>query len=242
MPSVDFSAGKVEPMVFARTIESEWLDSLPADDPRAMRSRRDLRRVNAIMLQARIMARLLKSHWSGMQPSKIVELGGGDGTFMLRVARKLRWRDVDLVLVDRQDIVADETRSRFADAGWRVQVRRSDVFAFLDHERDAADVVVANLFLHHFSDASLARLLRAAALLAPRFVACEPRRSFLSLTGSRLLFAIGCNDVSRHDAVASVRAGFAGSELSRLWPNGEGWGLHEASARPFSHSFVASRT
>ena len=228
-------------MAFARTIESEWLDTLAVDDPRAMRSRRDLRRVNAVMLQARIMARLLKLNCSGRAPSRIVELGGGDGTFMLCVARKLGWRDVALVLVDRQDIVAEETRIGFAQAGWRVQVRRRDVFEFLDDGHDAADVVVANLFLHHFSDANLARLLRGAAALAPLFVACEPRRSLLALAGSRLLFAIGCNDVSRHDAVASVRAGFLGSELSRLWPKGEEWRLHEAPAWPFSHSFAASR-
>src|SRR5436190_9652870 len=134
-------------MVVPRTLEGEWLDALAADDPRAMRSRGDLRRVNAIMLQPPIMARLLEAHCSGRRPSRIVELGGGDGTFMLRVARKLRWRDVDLVLVDRQDVVADVTRSGFADAGWRVDVRRSDVFAFLEDERDAADVVVANVFL-----------------------------------------------------------------------------------------------
>jgi len=228
-------------MALPRTLEGEWLDALAADDPRAMRSRSDLRRVNAIMLQARIMTRLLKAHCSPRQPSRIVELGGGDGTFLLRVARKLRWRDVDLVLVDRQDIVTEVTRGGFADAGWRLSVRRSDVFAFLQEERVAADFVVANLFLHHFADADLVRLLRHTTLLAPHFVACEPRRSPLALTGSRLLFAIGCNDVSRHDAVASVRAGFSGRELSRLWPQKDGWALHEAPAWPFTHAFVASR-
>jgi hypothetical protein len=56
-----------------------------------------------------------------------------------------------------------------------------------------------------------------------------------------LLFAIGCNDVSRHDAVASVRAGFSGRELSRLWPERDGWTLHEAPAWPFTHAFAALR-
>lgn len=226
-------------MAFARTIESEWLDALPSDDPRALRSRRDLRRVNAIMLQARIMARLLSAHCK--RPGKIIELGGGDGTFMLSVARRLRWRDVDLVLVDQQNIVGAGTRAGFAALGWRLSVRQGDIFDFLGHGSEAADIVAANLFLHHFADAELARLLRGAAALAPLFVACEPQRSVLALTGSRMLFAVGCNDVSRHDAVASVRAGFAGTELSWLWPSGEGWRLHEAPAWPFTHSFAASR-
>jgi hypothetical protein len=72
-------------------------------------------------------------------------------------------------------------------------------------------------------------------------VACEPRRSAFSLLASRMLFALGCNDVSRHDAVTSVRAGFDGTELSVLWGEAEGWSLHEQSAWPFTHCFVASR-
>jgi hypothetical protein len=228
-------------MSFARSLESEWLDALPANDPRAMRSRRDLRRVNAVMLQARIMSRLLSAYCPSKTGRRFVELGGGDGTFMLSVARKLRWREVQLVLVDRQDIVGERTRAGFAALGWRLRVVREDVFDFLGQRRETADVVTANLFLHHFADADLARLLRGAAGLAPRFAACEPRRSTPALIGSRMLFAIGCNDVSRHDAVASVRAGFDGAELSRLWPNDPSWRLHERPAWPFTHCFAASR-
>ena len=53
---------------------------------------------------------------------------------------------------------------------------------------------------------------------AKAFVACEPRRSAFALLGARMVFALGANDVTRHDAVASVRAGFRGRELSGLWP------------------------
>jgi hypothetical protein len=46
--------------------------------------------------------------------------------------------------------------------------------------------------------------------------------------------------VTRHDAVASVRAGFTGHELSRLWPDGN-WRLREELALPFTHVFSAGR-
>ena len=229
-------------MSFARSIEAEWLDALSPDDPRAMRSRRDLRRVNGIMQQVGIMARLLEAHHSGARPRRLVELGGGDGTFMLRVAQRLGWPDVELMLVDQQDIVAEHTCECFATLGWRLRIRQANVFDFLGQESEISDVVTANLFLHHFGDAELVRLLAGAAGLAPLFVACEPRRSAPALLGARMLFAIGCNDVSRHDAVASVRAGFAGSELSGLWPTAGNWRFHERPAWPFTHAFVASMT
>src|ERR1700733_4212257 len=53
-------------------------------------------------------------------------------------------------------------------------------------------------------------------------------------------FALAGNEVTRHDAVASVRAGFTGRELSRLWPDGH-WRLREALALPFTHVFSARR-
>jgi hypothetical protein len=101
--------------------------------------------------------------------------------------------------------------------------------------------MLANLFLHHFHEAQLAELLRGAARQTRVFIAAEPRRSPRSLLFSRLLCLIGCNRVTRHDAPVSVRAGFTGSELLRLWPDGQGWTLQERPAGWFSHLFVAQR-
>jgi hypothetical protein len=115
------------------------------------------------------------------------------------------------------------------------------LFEFLQHPGKSLDAIVANLFLHHLDSGSLRRLLALAAVRAPLFIACEPRRSAPALWASRLVGLIGCNDVTRHDAVISVRAGFAGRELSALWPADGGWFLIEKAAPPFSHVFVARR-
>ena len=65
-------------VIVMRIIETEWLDSLPASDPRAERSRRDLRRVNTIMGNARHIAAALRPHWrEGM---RVADLGAGDGS------------------------------------------------------------------------------------------------------------------------------------------------------------------
>jgi len=232
-------------MTLARRIEPEWLDELPADNARAIHSRRDLRRINGLMLQTAIMARLLTRYQGKSPPKRIVELGAGDGTFMLGVARRLaaRWPGVALVLVDRQAIVSDATRRALRGLGWQPDSVSADVFDFLQRETPGeADIVTANLFLHHFSPGELRTLLAGAARVAPMFAACEPRRTSPSLLASRLLRAIGANDVTRHDAVVSVRAGFRASELSALWPGGSGWELHEHAAMPFTHCFVARRS
>lgn len=232
-------------MAFPRCVEPEWLDQLRPDDPRAIRSRQDLERINALMGHTALMARTLVRHCGGDRPRTLVDLGGGDGTFALGVARRLasRWPDITVILVDRQSIVRDEVRFAFAALKWKIEVVSADLFDFLQRpEQAAADVVTANLFLHHFPPEQLERLLGALERWPWLFVACEPRRSAFVREMSRLLWMLGCNDVSIHDAVASTRAGFRGRELSGLWPIGhQRWQLHEHAAGPFSHCFVARR-
>lgn len=227
-----------------RCLEPEWLDTLPPDDPRALRSRRDLQRVNAWMLNAGIMTRALLNCSQGRPPRRLLDLGSGDGTFMLRVARRLapHWPGVTAILLDQQSIVSAETRRQFHSLGWTIETAAADVFDLLERDsRTDVDVICANLFLHHFERERLARLLELAAQRTRCFVACEPRRAAHALAASKLLWAIGCNDVSRHDAVVSVRAGFTGGELSALWPAHAGWTLHEHPARLFTHCFAACR-
>lgn len=230
------------PIEAARRVEPELLDTLRPDDPSAQRSRRDIRRLNALMMQPGVMRRLLKRH-ARQPPRRLVDLGGGDGEFMLSVARGLSrsWSGVTVTIVDRHPTVAPDTLQAFARLGWTVQTVQAEAQPYLDALAPADDaVIVANLFMHHFDDATLRPLLAAAARVAPLFVACEPRRAQLPLLASRHLWAIGCGPVTRYDAPVSVRAGFRGTELSQLWPQ-SGWSLHEGAALLFTHGFAARR-
>ncbi len=244
-------------MTLPRTVAAETLDGLAEDDPRAMRSRRDLRRVHRAMGTRAIVARALRELVGDRRdraaPLRLLELGAGDGTLMLGVARALapHWPAVELTLLDRQALVERTTVERYAALGWRAHACVADALdwatAPADGEDDDTarwDLVVANLFLHHFEAAPLCALLGAVAARSDRFFACEPRRARLALVGSHLIGALGANAVTREDAVLSVHAGFAGHELSALWPCGpqDGWQLSEYPAGLFSHCFSARRT
>jgi hypothetical protein len=232
-------------MSLPRIVEPEWLDQLLADDPRAIRHRRDLKRINAVIQQSRIMADALAGHWSQSDPSTLLDLGSGDGTFMLRVARRLapRWRGVTVTLLDQQNIVSRSTREAFTALGWEAEPVRADVFSYLAGMRGSKlGAITANLFLHHFSPEQLAQLMALAVQSTRLFVACEPRRSKFALRLSRFLWMLGCSEVAREDAIISVRAGFRGKELSELWPRQDHWELQEDAAKLFTHRFVAWTT
>ncbi len=240
-------------MSFKRTVSAEELDSLAADDPRAQRARRDLRRVNWLMRTRDILIDALRSTASDARrssgaPLRLLELGAGDGSLLLAVAKKTArtWPPVELTLLDRLSLVDTATCAAFGRVGWRAHPLAMDVLVWATTAPAAraprCDAIVTNLFLHHFADQQLHELLSAIAARCDLFVACEPRRAVLPLAGSHLLGFVGASRLTRADAVLSVRAGFAQREISQLWSKVPGeWDVQEQAAGLFAHCFRAAR-
>jgi hypothetical protein len=227
-----------------RLVEPELLDELPPQDPRALRSRRDLRLLNFSMGHPWLMARALSDQLRVTNPPRIVELGAGDGHFLLNVSRRLRrkWPKGEAILVDRLDSFDPRIRERFNRLGWSVRTEIKTASEWLQQSRPGtADAIISNLFLHQFQNEELVGMLRLAAASTGLLIAVEPRRARLTRLSGRLLWCIGCSPVTRHDADISIRAGFYGPELSALWPDRENWVLTERSAGLFSHLFIARR-
>ena len=173
-----------------RVVEPEILDELPQNDTRAIRSRRDLRLINFLMGNERWILRHLGQ-------SRVVELGAGDGS----LTRKLLSR-VEVTGLDLQAAPQDLT------GNWKM----GDLFETLS--ATAGETVVANLILHHFQQEQLIELGKQLAN-RKRFVFVEPWRSKLALVEGRLLFAF-VNEVTQHDMMVSIRAGFQQGELPKL--------------------------
>jgi len=231
-------------MSLQRIVQHETLDHLPEGDPRAMRSRQDLQRINRVMGSKLIMLHALRQA-DISPPRRILELGAGDGTLMLALAQSLapKWPKVHLGLLDRQHLVSPQTMHAFQRLGWQAEAIQQDVLDWSVQPYDEGwDLIVANLFIHHFEGDALSRILGAISSRSRAFVACEPRRSKFALSGSRMVGLLGANDVTREDAVLSVQAGFCKRELSSLWPHRyRSWNLRECEAGLFSHCFIAVR-
>jgi len=228
-----------------RCVQREALDEMAPEDPRAQRSRRDLRRVHRAMGSLSILRQALSRMRLVTPPKSIVELGAGDGTLMLRLARKLkfRWVDVELTLLDRHRVVELKTLEEYRKLGWRVKVVCEDAVAWAQSRAAKRyDLCFATLFLHHFEDSDLRILLAGVAARCDAFMASEPRRDGLARVGSHLIGLLGTSAITRDDAVKSVAAGFAGDEITAAWPKQQDtWWVEEVRALPFSHCFVAVR-
>jgi len=213
-----------------RRIEDELLDHLAPDDPRAVASRRDLVVLNRMLGNTRGIAHSLQELARVRRPGRVIEMGSGDCRSSVRLLELLgaQWKGCAYVAVDRVAAVQEGTRREIGALGWRSDIVTSDVFDWLEGDAlKAGDAVVASLFLHHFDEAAVRRIMQAVARREAALICAEPRRWKPALWGSQCFGLLGFSGVTRHDAVVSVRAGFADGELRSLWPMDSGWTVSE---------------
>lgn len=210
-----------------RVLVDELLDHLPADDPDAIRSRRDLRLINLAMGNFAWIESELRKLKVLDGSAHIVELGAGDGTF----AKWLVERNPE-VKFSSLDLVA-----RPAELPEKIGWHQGDAFELLD--KIEGEVLIANLFLHHFTDEQLGQLGELAKNYQA-IISNEPARMKIF---HGLAFAgrvLGFNHVTRHDIHVSIDAGFVGAELSESLGLA-GWRHEVKHTVTGSHRLVATR-
>ena len=146
-------------MTAPRCVCPEALDDLAPGDPKALRSRRDLRRVHRAMRSVSALNHALSRLRLAAHPKSILELGAGDGSLLLRLAAAVRprWPGVKLTLLDRQHIVSSETVESYRRHGWEVTTVCEDALIWARQSaHQHYDLTVATLFLHHFRGSRIA--------------------------------------------------------------------------------------
>ena len=209
-----------------RVIIPEILDSLNPSDPRAIRSRRDLRWIDLFLGNSRWVVRQLKKQTP--PPAQIIEIGAGEGDLCRKVQTSLPSSKLTgLDLIQRPDNLPED-----------IQWSSGDFFQTLPNIN--ADACVGSLILHHFSDEAL-RDLGARLQSFRNLTFCEPLRSRLPLFLSKLSCPF-LSEVTRHDMPASIRAGFRSGELSALLGlNSKKWHIQESSHWRGALRLVVSR-
>jgi hypothetical protein len=210
-----------------RVVAPEILDELPADDPDAARSRRDLRRINFLMGNERWICRVV-SNFPEAGLRGIVEFGAGDGELAGKLA----------AMFPAAHLTACDLAPRPAALDGRVRWRRGDLLS--GGASMNGGVLVANLFLHHFEGDAL-RMLGKLCDGFEVVVFNEPDRAILPHMLGLLMWPT-INRVTRHDMHVSIRAGFAAGELPGLMGLEPGkWLFRETSTWRGARRVIGSR-
>lgn len=184
-----------------RTVVPEILDHLPSDDPRAVRSRRDLRMINSLMGNERWILRSV-SRFSEAIPHGISEIGAGDGHLTRRLAEKF-----PATIIHAYDLSPAPP-----DLPPNIHWHKGDLFSI--DPPPSGGILIANLFLHHFEGDMLRQLGKISENFRALIFSEPARGRFPHLLGNLMHPLV--NHVTRHDMHVSIDAGFIPGELPRL--------------------------
>lgn len=177
----------------------------------------DLWRINRRLGGVSSNLRMLEHFFSrtGAHPVRILDVGSGDSRLAGCLRTELLHRNI------RADFFALDRRLTHLAGGSPLAAGLlpvvADVFALPFPER-SFDVVMCNLFFHHFSGEEAQKLLCSLAKVASQAVLVNDlERRLLPYLFIRFLgFPFAHSRITRHDAPASVRQAYARDELAAL--------------------------
>jgi SAM-dependent methyltransferase len=208
-----------------RRIEPELLDEQSPE--RAAPSLRDLVRINRYLGGHEVLRATLRRALGGVKAFRFLDVGAGSGD-AAGVVRSV-WPEAETISLDyRMHHVRNAPGHRMVGDAFRLPVRPASF-----------DVVYCGLFLHHFSDDDVVRLLAAMREASRQWVIVNDlerhRIAWAFLPATRWLFR--WDPITLHDGPVSVQAGFTAPELRRL---AERAGLTDVDVRAHRPAFRLS--
>jgi len=209
-----------------RIVVAELLDDLPSSSPVAIRSRKDLQRINFLMGNFSWIINALKKSTAPI--NRIVEIGAGDGLLLNRLASDF----------PTATFTAYDLAPRPADLSDRVEWFQGDLFD--SSLREHGGTLIANLFLHHFENPALQRLGEWCESF-DALIFCEPDRARVPHLLGNLMHPF-INHITRHDMHVSIDAGFSDGELAEaLGLSSARWQIREFATWSGARRFMATR-
>lgn len=199
-----------------RRTSTEWLDDDRGTPQEIERSLDDLWRINRWLGGVSSNLYLLERFFrrNGTLPVRILDVGSGDSRLAGRLRNELLRRNLraEFFVLDRR-LTHLEKGNPLACGLFPVA---ADVFA-LPFPEASFEVVMCNLFFHHFSGLMALELLRRLAAVASRaLLVNDLERHALPYLFIRLAFPFARSRITRHDGPASVRQAYTREEVRAL--------------------------
>jgi len=204
----------------SRIYEEEMLDAGEGTDDDVAESLADLRRINRFLGGARVILNAISNCLNGANVKQIslLDVGTGSADIPKAVIEQSRARGLDIFVtaLDLSDRNLRAARSRFG-IGPEIDFVRADSLK-LPFPPRSFDFVTASLFLHHFHDEDVVRLLADFGRIARRAVIVNDLVRdrvpyyFTRIAGPLLAKSF----LTRNDAPVSVLRGFTRSEMNEL--------------------------
>ena len=139
---------------------------------------------------------------------KVLDIGSGSSDNL--IAAKDSFPNIKILSIDKN------LRTLTAVKNFIPKIN-SDAF-YLPLKNDSCDLVHVALFLHHFTEDQIKKLLNEFLRISKKgIIINDLQRSYLALLGIKLLTLLfSKSEMVKHDAPISVKRGFSKSELNKL--------------------------
>ena len=199
-----------------RVPSQEWLDDDLGTPREIEQSFDDLWRINRWLGGVSGCLHLLDRYFArrGSRQARILDVGSGDSRVAAHLQTELarRNRGAEFVALDRR---LSHLRNGNHSSGRLLRVV-ADV-SDLPFPKESFEVVICNLFLHHFSEGEAVELLcRLAEIASEAVLINDLERHPLPYFFIRLAWPFARSRITRHDGAASVRQAYTKDELETL--------------------------
>ena len=199
-----------------RVPSQEWLDDDLGTPEEIQQSFDDLWRINRWLGGVSGCLHLLDRYFArrGSGRTRILDVGSGDSrlTDYLQAELARRGRSTEFVALDRR---LNHLRNGRHSRGKLLRIVANVID--LPFAEGSINVVICNLFLHHFSEEESVELLRRLARTASEAVLINDlERNPLPYAFIRLAWPFARSRITRHDGAASVRQAYTKGELATL--------------------------
>jgi SAM-dependent methyltransferase len=197
--------------------EPEFMDRDHPVTPALEAEMRNLVSINRNFGSHRLLRKFLELWLNSGRCYRVLDLCTGAGDVPRVMVEWARARDISLRIdaVDASEASLEIARAASAEYP-EIQFIRSDALKF--ESKDAYDIVVCSLALHHFSNEQAVAMLRHCRELSHRFVlVADLERSLFTLAGVYLLTTLFYPEpVTCSDGVLSARRAFSYREFREL--------------------------
>ena len=208
-------------LVPKRSTSLEWMDRTDNSAQDLAGALRDIHTVNRFLRGSRILIDAIRPCLDKQREGEtltILDVGTGGADLPIDLADEARrlGKKVTITAVERDPVTFAYAKQQAMDYP-EITIVQADA-TDLPYPPESFDVVMASLFLHHFSDGDATKLLKAFRTIARRAVLINDLRRHLvpwafigvaaRVTGRHPMFC--------HDAPLSVLRGFTASELRNV--------------------------
>ena len=203
-----------------RIYEEELLDAGEGTDEDVARSLSDLRRINQFLGGTRVVVRAISSFLQdgSLKQISLLDVGTGSADVPMAVSESCRMKGIDtfIAAVDLSERNLRISRAQLGVSS-EIQLVRADSLR-LPFAARSFDFVTASLFLHHFRDEDVVRLLADFGRIAKRAVIVNDLiRNLVPYYFTRITGPIlAASFLTRNDGPVSVLRGFTTGEMKEL--------------------------